>query len=88
MNALFFSAQWCIACKRMYPTVKKLQDEGFKIEIIDTDKNKPLAKQYGVDALPTLVILDGEKVVEKFVGIVSEDRIKAVFKKQHDYKIW
>jgi len=88
MKALFFTSNYCPSCRKMEPVIKKLQGEGFAIEVIDTRSNSELAGKYSVNAIPTLIILSNGQEIKRWVGVVSEENIKSIFKKQNDYRIW
>lgn len=67
---LKFSATWCGPCKML---AKNLESVSTDIQIvdIDIDKNGPLAQQYGVRGVPTMVMLDEDEEVKRFVGVRS-----------------
>ena len=58
-----FHAEWCGACKMMHPdfesVAKKLGDSATFISV-DTDKFDDLASTFGVDGLPTTVVIRTE----------------------------
>ena len=88
MTGLFFTSQGCPPCKKMLPVIKKLQSEGFNIEIIATSDNQRVEK-YRIQATPTLIILNTSGTeIKRWEGIVAESEILAVFKKSHNYDIW
>lgn len=72
----------------MAPVIEKLRKDGYAIDIIDRDKNSELAKKYGVSALPTIIILNGDIETKRWVGIVSESELRSVLKKFPDYEVW
>ncbi len=87
VRALFFTGGRCSACKRMYPSVKQLLKEGYKVEEKDADENKDLATKYQVTSLPTFIILRGEIEVKRFVGITPIASLRDALK-DPDYHIW
>jgi thioredoxin len=78
-----FSAEWCPPCKQLKPVIAQLEEEyKGKVEIrtIDTDKEPDLAKQFGVQAIPTLVYLDASgKELDRSVGLVEKSAIIGKF---------
>lgn len=74
-----FFATWCGPCKVLAKTLESMNAncDGFKIVKIDTDDDPDLASRYGISALPTLIIFKDGAEKKRFVGIVSEDKIKA-----------
>src|SRR5690242_1204958 len=60
---LYFTASWCGPCQEMKSVTwsdsaveKKLRD--YVPVKIDIDANQPLAQQYGIDGIPSFVLLD------------------------------
>jgi thioredoxin 1/putative thioredoxin len=54
-----FSAEWCAPCKLVAPELKALADElgeKAKIVTIDIDRSPNLARQLGVQSVPTFVV--------------------------------
>ena len=75
-----FWAQWCGPCKMMAPVFEKLagQFEG-KVTFakVDVDENQQYAGQFGIRGIPTLVVFDGGKEVNRIVGFAPESQIRA-----------
>ena len=74
-----FFATWCGPCQVLGPILEKLSEE-FKGKIVfmkaDVD-NVPLASQkFGVEKIPTVVLLKEGKIVSGFVGLIPENKIK------------
>lgn len=78
---VLWAADWCPACKKMYPIVKKLKAEGYNVYIMDYDENREVAKELGIDRLPTTLIFRDGAVVARHVGVTSAETIKKDLKK-------
>ncbi len=67
---LEFTATWCGPCQRISPMIMQLKRSGWPIRKIDVDKNPQLAKQYGITAMPSFVlVINGKPLLnEKIVG--------------------
>lgn len=73
MNKLIiFSAAWCGPCKMMAPAVEELQEKypGL-ITKYDVDQEIDLRTHYGVQAVPTIIVVDdaGEEITRKMGGL-------------------
>jgi len=52
-----FHATWCNPCKIQAPIVDAVEDSGVKVVRVDIDKQPELAAKYGVESVPTYVIV-------------------------------
>ena len=75
-----FWAPWCGPCKTMGAILEELSGEvedSTKIYKVDVDENGPLAGQFGVRSIPTLLIFKNGKLAETMVGITQKEDLKA-----------
>ncbi|HKL22455.1 MAG TPA: thioredoxin [Tichowtungia sp.] len=70
-----FWAPWCGPCKMQGPILDKVAEQvGDKAVIakVNVDEAAPVAAEYGVRSIPTLILFkDGEKV-QDFIGVQQE----------------
>lgn len=82
-----FWAEWCGPCKMIAPVLDELAGEydgRIKIGKVNIDEDQALATQYGVRAIPTLLIFKDGKVAEQLVGMRSKRDLKASLDKVAD----
>jgi thioredoxin 1 len=75
-----FWADWCGPCHAIAPVLEQLADdygEQLTIKKIDADSNPEAIAQYGIRALPTLILFKDGKVIETLTGVQSRNAIKA-----------
>lgn len=74
---LDFWAPWCGPCKMLGPIVEEIADEvsDFKVGKVNVDDESDLAMQFGVQSIPTLVVVKDGEVVNKVVGFQSKDKV-------------
>jgi thioredoxin 1 len=73
-----FWAVWCGPCRMIAPIVEELAGEfdgKVKIGKLDVDNNQNTALTYGIRGIPTILIFDKGKVVDRIVGVVPKQNI-------------
>lgn len=76
-----FFATWCGPCKLMHPILEQLKHEmGDRIRIIkvDVDKNEPLAMQYRIQSVPTLMLFRSGESIWRQSGAMRLDDLKTL----------
>ncbi len=76
-----FFATWCQPCKMMHPVLEQLKDTvGDKVRIIkvDVDKHGQTAAQYGIQAVPTLMLFRKGQTLWRQSGMMSKADLLAV----------
>ncbi len=77
-----FWAEWCGPCKMISPILGELADEyegRVKIAKVNIDEQQGLAAEYGIRAIPTLLLFDKGQVADQIVGLRSKRDLKASF---------
>jgi len=67
-----FWAEWCGPCKAIAPILDELATEyGPKVKIgkVNIDEQQPLAVQYGIQSIPTLLLFSKGQVADQVVGL-------------------
>ena len=79
-----FGATWCPPCRALEPTVEELSKkyEG-RVDFLklDIDANPSTPQRYGIKGIPTLIVFDGGRELERIVGASSKDAISRVVDK-------
>ena len=75
---LFFDAAWCGPCQQMRPIVRRLQEEGWAIEMVDVDRNRTLAVEHRITSIPTFLVIDGDHIAERRTGVTSEESLRVL----------
>ena len=70
-----FWAEWCMPCKALGPTIDELATEytgKVKVGKVNTDENQTLSAQFGISAIPTVILFQNGQITEKFIGMRSK----------------
>lgn len=74
---LKFEAEWCGPCRAMAPIVKKAGEFcGIDVHSIDIDENPSMAEKYGVQSIPTIILVEQDAEVRRVVGMLTLDSLK------------
>lgn len=79
-----FWAAWCGPCRAIAPVVDELANEytgKLKVAKCNVDENPKTPGQYGIRAIPTLIIFKGGNVAEQITGAVAKSQIAAAIDK-------
>jgi thioredoxin 1 len=75
-----FWAPWCGPCKMMAPIIQEVADEyadKAKICKLNTDEARDSAIEFGISAIPTIILFKDGQVEKKWVGLASKKDLSA-----------
>lgn len=72
-----FFATWCGPCKMLAPVLEKFAEKRDDVKVckIDVDEATPVAINYGVNVIPTLILFENGEVKDKTVGFKDEGEL-------------
>lgn len=73
-----FYADWCGPCRSMAPVISSLEARGVPVRRVNVDREPDLAKRFGIQYLPTFVVVTDGKEVARHVGPASESQLLAM----------
>jgi thioredoxin 1 len=78
-----FWATWCGPCKMLAPVIEQISqnlDGKIKVVKLDVDKNPITSMSYDIASIPTVVLFDQGKSVNKLIGFRPLDQIESAVK--------
>jgi len=75
-----FWAPWCGPCVMIAPILKEIADDyGDKVKIcrLNVDDARDSAMEFGISAIPTLILFKDSQVQKKWVGLTGKKNLAA-----------
>ncbi|MBQ7038178.1 MAG: thioredoxin [Clostridia bacterium] len=75
-----FWATWCGPCRMIAPAVEAIAEERegtLKVGKVNVDDEGPLAMQFGIQSIPTLLLFKDGKLVDSAVGYRTKEQLDA-----------
>ena len=81
---LFFTAEWCAPCLSQMSILREIAAEilkpGVVLAKVDVDKSYRIADRYGVQHIPSILVLANGNVVDAIVGSARKERLASKLK--------
>ncbi len=77
-----FWAPWCGPCRMQGQIIEKLvAAEGFSGKVVkcNTDNSPDIAGRFGIQSIPTLILFENGKEIDRMVGVQTEQNLKSKF---------
>jgi thioredoxin 1 len=77
-------AAWCYPCRMIAPVVEELASEYGSAAAfwkLNVDENPSTAMRYGIQSIPTILVIKNGVEVDRIIGVVPKAQIETVLKK-------
>lgn len=77
---LDFWATWCGPCRMIAPVLEEVAQEREDVKVckIDVDEEPELAKQFQIMSIPTLIVMENGRIVNKALGAMPKNSVLAL----------
>ena len=75
-----FWAPWCGPCRAMKPVLSEaaaLLEGRVRIAHVNVDEEPELAAAFGIRSIPTCVLMQGDKRIDSFIGVLPARQLVA-----------
>ncbi len=75
-----FWAPWCGPCRMVEPIVEKLAHEmagRLRVAKVNADETPGLSARYGIQGIPTMMVVKNGQIVDRWVGALPEPAIRS-----------
>jgi thioredoxin 1 len=71
---------WCGPCRQLMPRLETLEKQYEDVTFVkmDVDKNQNYVLNLGIRSVPTVIIFNGENVVDKIIGAKQDIEYKEI----------
>jgi len=79
-----FFATWCGPCMMLAPILKEIAEEykgKVKVGKVNVDEQNELAEEYQISSIPTIILFEQGKVVNKVIGFRTKEELKKIMGK-------
>ncbi|WP_026082356.1 thioredoxin family protein [Mastigocladopsis repens] len=78
---IYFWASWCGPCQLMSPLVNSAATtygDRLKVVKMEVDPNPVTVKQYQVEGVPALRLIEGDKLLISTEGVISKEKLLSI----------
>jgi thioredoxin 1 len=77
-TVLYFTAHWCGPCKKTRPIVEDLNHDQTETRfyIIDVDIEMEMAKDFGIQSVPTFIVMKDNTEVHRTTGAKTKQQLE------------
>lgn len=79
-----FWAEWCGPCRMLAPTIEAVAEQysaSASVVKLNVDDNPVSAANYGIKGIPTMILFNEGKEVERLVGVAGKESIGRLIEK-------
>lgn len=82
-----FGAKWCMPCRMLEPVIRQLAASysgQISVMTVNTDDETSLTERFGINTVPTVLILQDGQIARRFVGLTTFERLASAVQETLD----
>lgn len=85
IHLVLFCTAWSTPCRQQWEILDNLCkpfEDDMEITKIDLDHTPEAAERWTIQSIPTILLLNGNKEIDRFIGLLSAERLQTVLNDQ------
>jgi thioredoxin 1 len=74
---IYFYGTFCNPCKSFRPTIDAIS-QYHPVKFIDVDQDPQTVAEYGIRSVPTVVVLENGRAIDKKSGVLTEGQLRSI----------
>lgn len=77
-----FWAEWCGPCMLLSPLIDEIAEEVDDVKFckVNCDDSRDLALEFGINAIPTILVFENGEIINQSIGLVEKEDILNMIK--------
>lgn len=77
-----FWAEWCGPCMLLSPLIDEIAEEVADVKFckVNCDDSRDLALEFGINAIPTILVFENGEIINQSIGLVEKEDILNMIK--------
>lgn len=77
-----FWAEWCGPCMLLSPLIDEIAEEVDDVKFckVNCDDSRDLALEFGINAIPTILVFENGEMINQSIGLVEKEDILNMIK--------
>jgi thioredoxin-like negative regulator of GroEL len=74
---IYFYGTFCNPCKSFRPTIDSIS-QYHPVRYVDVDQDPQSVAEYGIRSVPTVVVLENGRAIDKKSGVLTEGQLRSM----------
>ena len=74
---IYFYGTFCNPCKSFRPAIDNIS-QYHPVKYVDVDQEPQLVAEYGIRSVPTVVVVENGRIIDKKSGVLTEGQLRSM----------